>query len=114
MNFCSKIELEIELFWECFMSPTVHHLPLNMNAIMAAADTNGTGVALTECPAEFVSFQRQPANLPPAQNVISVAVRELPARQFSGKYAIFATNAVTTATFVAFRSYSTERISDPP
>ncbi len=40
------------------MSLTAHQLPLKMRAMMAAADTCDTAVALTEPAAENVSFQR--------------------------------------------------------
>ena len=40
-------------------------------AMIAAADTNDTAVALVERSAGFVSFQRLTASLPPTQNVHS-------------------------------------------
>ena len=81
------------------MSATNHQSPLKMRANSAAADTNCTAVALTELPAAFVSFQWHQPSLPPTQNVNSAASRELAAMQFSGNNAIYAVNAVTTATF---------------
>ena len=61
-----------------------------------------TAVALAERPAAFASFQWQQGSHPPTQNVDSAVPPLLPARQFSGNDAIFATNAVTTATFITF------------
>jgi hypothetical protein len=48
-------------------------------------------VALTEPPAEWVSFQWHQPSFPPTRNVNSVALAEPTAGQFSGKYAIYAT-----------------------
>ncbi len=76
------------------MSSTLHQSLLNMRA--------STAVALTGHPAAFVSFQRLAADLPLTQNVNSADSPLRPAVQFSGIYAIFAANAVTTATFVTF------------
>ncbi|MEP6986465.1 MAG: hypothetical protein ABI970_12750 [Chloroflexota bacterium] len=58
----------------------------------AAADPNGTAVALAEQSAGFVSFQRQQPSLPPTQNVTSALRSLTSAVQFGGKYAIYALN----------------------
>ena len=63
---------------------------------------NCTAVAIAELPAAKVSFQRQAGSYPPVQNVNSADAHVLAAVQFSGKYAISAANAVTTATFATF------------
>ena len=68
-------------------------------ATTAAADTNCTAVALTELPAENVSFQRRAPVRPPTQNVDSAPRSLTSACCFSGNNAISAANAVTTATF---------------
>ena len=56
-----------------------------------------TAVALTGLPAAIVSFQRKSPSFPPTQNVDSAPFSLASARRFSGKYAIYAINAVTTA-----------------
>jgi hypothetical protein len=84
------------------MSFTVPELPLKMRATIAATDTNCIAVALTELPAAFVSFQRILGAFPPHKNVNSADASLVSAVQFSGNHAIFATNAVTTATFSRF------------
>ena len=71
-------------------------------AIMAAADMYDTAVAIAEPFAAFVSFRRQQPNLPPTQNVNSAPCSLTSAGQFSGNDAIYATCAVTTATFTTF------------
>jgi len=58
-------------------------------------------VALTEHSAAFVSLQRLARCQPPTQNVNSAVSPELAAVQFSGRCAIFAVSAVTTATSIA-------------
>jgi hypothetical protein len=84
------------------MSLFIHQPPLKMIANLAAADTNGTAVALRERFAEFVPFQRHLATRPPTQNVNSAVSPVLAAVQFSGNIANDGANAVTTATFVSF------------
>ena len=69
---------------------------------MAAADTYCTAVALTELPAELVSFRWHQPSLSPHKNVNSANSPVLPAVQFSGNNAISATNAVTTATSITY------------
>ena len=79
---------------EGFSMPlSAHRLPFKTKAKMAAAGTYGTAVALREHSAAFVSFQWQRPNLPPTQNVNSAPHSLTSAAQFSGKYAILATNA---------------------
>ncbi len=79
-----------------------HQLPLKTKAAIAATDTNCTAAVTAEHCTAFVSFQWQQANHTPVKNVISVASPVLPAGQFSGDYANYAKNVVTTATFVTF------------
>ena len=64
--------------------------------------TNCTAVALAERSAEVVSFQRLAPVFPPTQNVDSAPRSFTSACHFSGSIAIYAINAVTTATFTAF------------
>ncbi len=80
------------------MSSTAHQTPLKMRANAAAAHPYCTAVALTGLSAEVVSFQRQQASLPPTQNVNSAVPPLLAAVQFGGNSAVYAANAVTTAT----------------
>jgi len=56
-----------------------------------------TAVASAGPFAAFLSFQRRAPYLPPTQNVNSAPSPLLPARQFSGKYAINAQIALTFA-----------------
>jgi len=79
-----------------------HQSSLKTTANAAATCTNCTAVVLTERPAGFVSFQRLAPSLPPTKNVNSAAFPLLTAVQFSGKCAICAVNAVTTATSATF------------
>ena len=71
-------------------------------AFMAATCTNCTAVALTEHFAALVSSQWQQASFPPTQNVNSAPRSLTSACHFSGKYANYAKNAVTTATIATF------------
>jgi hypothetical protein len=89
-------------FGECFMLSSAHQSSLSTRTYTAAADTNGTAVALTEQSAAFVSFQRQPPSFPPISNVHSAVSPRRAAVQFSGNDAIYAANAVTTTTFAPF------------
>ena len=84
------------------MSSTAHQLPLKTRANSAAADPNGTAVALTERPAAWVSFRWHQPGLPPTQNDHSAPPSLTAACQFSGNNAISATSAVTTATFATY------------
>ncbi len=84
------------------MSFAAYNPPLKMRANTAATCTNCTAAALTGLPAAFVSFQQQQASHPPTENVDSAVFSLLAAMQFSGSIAIFAANAVTTATFTTF------------
>jgi len=61
------------------MSPSARQALLKMTANTAAADTNGTAVALTEPSTGFVSFRWQQPSRPPTQNVISAAAPVLAA-----------------------------------
>ena len=81
------------------MSSTARNRQPKTIATMAAADLNCTAVALTERFAAFVSFQRHSPSISRHQNVNSALCSLTPACHFSGKYAIVATNAVTTATY---------------
>jgi len=63
---------------------------------MAETCTNCTAVAPAERSAETGSIRWHYPNIPPTQNVISVASAELPAGQFSGKSA----QAAKAANFV--------------
>ncbi len=84
------------------MSSTAHPLPSKTRANAAAADTYCTAVALAGRFAAFVSIQQHQPCQPPPQNVNSAAGSLYPAVQFSGNHAIYAANAVTTATLVTF------------
>jgi len=70
-----------------------------MRANAAAAHLYCTAVALTELPAEVVSFRWHQPSFPPHKNVNSAPRSLTPAGHFSGNNAISALNAVTTATF---------------
>ncbi len=68
--------------------PTVIISPLLKTfANRAATCTSSTAVASGKRSAEFVSFQRHQASIPPSKNVNSAASAERAARHFSGKYA---------------------------
>ena len=70
------------------MPHTTHQQPSpKITATMAVAHPYGTAVALREHSAAFVSFQWQPASLPPHKNADSAVAPLLAALQFSGKYA---------------------------
>ena len=84
------------------MLSTVYQSPLKLTANTAAADTNDTAMALREQSAAFVSFQRQPPSLPPAQNVLSAPRSLTSAVQFSGSIAKYAAIATTFATVTTF------------
>jgi len=64
--------------------------------------TTCTAVALAERSAEVVLFQRLAPVFPPTQNVDSAPRSLTSACHFSENHAIYATNAVTTATFATF------------
>jgi hypothetical protein len=84
------------------MSPTVYQSPLKTKATMAATLTYDTAVELTEPTAALMSFRWNSPSLPPTPNVTSAASPIVAAVQFSGNTAIYAANAVTTATFATF------------
>ena len=81
------------------MLSVAHQPSPKITAMIAAADTNCTAVAIREHSAAFVSFQRYAPSVPPTQNVHSVAFSLNLAAQFSGHNAIYAVIATTTATF---------------
>ena len=81
---------------------TAHQSLLKIRANMAATCTKCIAVALTELPAEFVSFRWHQPSLSPHKNVNSAVPPLLAAVQFSGKYANSAQNAVSTAIFATF------------
>jgi hypothetical protein len=72
------------------MPHTAHQTLPKIKATMAAADPNCTAVALTEFPAEVVSFRWHQPSLPPHKNVNSAVAPLFAAGQFSGKYANYA------------------------
>jgi hypothetical protein len=93
------------------MSPTAHQLPLKMRANSAAADTNGTAVALAELPAEIVSFRWQQPSLPPHKNVNSASHSLTSACHFSGNSAICAVTSAYSLHFEHLNPKWTNRLS---
>ena len=85
------------------MSFIIPHQALTMSATMAAADTSNTAVATQEQSAALVSFQRLPPLLPPTQNDDSAPRSLTSACHFSGNDAIYAINAVTTASTATYK-----------
>ncbi len=69
------------------MSSTAFQSQLKMKAIIAAADPNGTAVAIAGHLAGFVSFRWQSGNLPPDKNANSAVSSVLAALHFSGSIA---------------------------
>jgi hypothetical protein len=89
------------------MPSTVHKLPPETKAMMAAGVVIGTAVAIAERSAAFVQFRWHQPYLPPTQNVLSAATPVSAAVQFSGNNATIAVNATTTATFLTFSTFKT-------
>src|SRR5215475_8929063 len=83
LNFVFFVPLWLKMNWSLHFRrlPPVH--PLQQHTNDTAADTREQSAAL-------VSFQRQPPNIPPTQNVNSAVSRRLPACHFGGRSAICA------------------------
>jgi hypothetical protein len=100
MNFCSKIDIEVNLFWGTLHVVNCPSTTTKNNSNDSSDMHKLHAVALTEPSAALVSFQRHQPSLPLTQNVDSAPRSLTSACHFSGSIAICAKTATFTTHIV--------------